>query len=152
MLIDTIVNDPSIERLIEYLKTNKSALSINELTNDYRNQSQQRIKNDSVARMQPKMRYTLSVDKIPADQLVNDYLEKLFRNSKDGFLLIWRLEPFINRRYLLRMHARARLSLGEHADNIHQLFENEELTKIKEEKSIKFHTTNKKKFRPNDEV
>lgn len=37
MLIDTIVNDPSIERLIEYLKTNKSALSINELTNDYRN-------------------------------------------------------------------------------------------------------------------
>jgi len=65
------------------------------------------------------MRYTLSVDKIPADQLVNDYLEKLFRNSKDGFLLIWRLEPFINRRYLLRMHARARLSLGEHADNIH---------------------------------
>jgi len=34
------------------------------------------------------MRYTLSVDKTPADQLVNDYLEKLFRNSKDGLLLI----------------------------------------------------------------
>ena len=36
MLIDTIVNDPSTERLIEYLKTNKSALDINELTYEYR--------------------------------------------------------------------------------------------------------------------
>ncbi len=88
MLIDTIVDDPSIERLIEYLKSNKSTLDINELTNDYRKQSQQRINNDAVARMQPKMRYTLSVDKIPVDQYVNDYLENLFRNSKDGLYLI----------------------------------------------------------------
>ena len=34
------------------------------------------------------MRYTLNVDKIPVDQFVNDYLENLFRNSKDGLHLI----------------------------------------------------------------
>lgn len=98
------------------------------------------------------MRYTLNVDKIPVDQFVNDYLENLFRNSKDGLHLIKKLEQFIKRKYLLRMHAKARLSLGEHVDNIHELFENEELNKLKEEKSIKFFATNKKKFRPTDEV
>ena len=59
------------------------------------------------------MRYVLQIDKQQPDQLVEDYLEKLFKfNNKDRSYLE-RLNVFFNRDYLLKLNVKATLLLGE---------------------------------------
>ena len=59
------------------------------------------------------MRYVLQINKQQPDQLVEDYLEKLFKfNNKDRSYLE-RLNVFFNRDYLLKLNAKATLLLGE---------------------------------------
>ena len=57
------------------------------------------------------MRYALDIDRTIVDNFINDYLQKLFTNQESQ-KYIDQLATFINRNHLLKMHAKARISMG----------------------------------------
>jgi hypothetical protein len=132
-MLDIEVNNPELERLVEYLQSDCYNQNIRGIDNNFRNEVQSR-KTDITASYKPRMRYALSVNEYGFENAVESYIEKLFKLNKDNKDNIKKLGAYFKESYLNKLNIDAMLSRGELPENIHDYYSTTELETIKNKK------------------
>ena len=85
-MLDVLVSDPSIDRLVDHLKTECLTSSLNGIEKSFAKEVESKIRADGLNqdKYRPRMRYTLEVDIYGFAKAIEDYMLKLFKLNKDS--------------------------------------------------------------------
>ena len=143
LVVDLLREDVKEKLFVEFVEKN--------MTNFSNEEQRKRLKNKKVVPDQIRLSFNLTCRNWNSSQLVEKYIERLFRQNSERDI-VERLKEYFEAEYLEKMFVRVKLLQGEKVSEVEKVLSMEEIRELREKKEITILEKTKKTFEVDDDL